>query len=85
MWVKVVEVRADPAGADGGQQRIALSMKLVAQDTGEDLDAGDAQAAALAGGGGGGPGGGGRLSAMYYVPPDPALCNLEPQNLKPEP
>ena len=47
VWVKVVEIRDD----GGGNPKINCSMKAVSQDSGADLDPGNA--AAARGGGGG--------------------------------
>ncbi|GAB5359463.1 hypothetical protein AAMO2058_000546300 [Amorphochlora amoebiformis] len=46
VWVKVVGVTADPK-RDDGRKKLALSMKLVSQDDGEDLDASNIEAEAL--------------------------------------
>ena len=60
VWVKVIDVQRD--GYTGGNVKIALSMKLVDQADGKDLDPDGAQLAELARGGGGGGGGGGGVA-----------------------
>ena len=56
VWVKVIDVQRD--GYTGGNVKIALSMKLVDQADGRDLDPDGALAAAAAAARGGGGGGG---------------------------
>lgn len=55
VWLKVMEVRPDDRT---GEMKVSGSMKVVNQETGEDLDPSGSKT--MQGGGGGGGGGGGQ-------------------------